>query len=148
MSNVGDVLDTKGSELMTVDPRSTVFEAVVRMVRASIGALVVVDGEQLVGIIMERDYLRKVAVEGRTSCTTLVQEIMSCPVVCAHRGDTVDHCMSLMTQRRIRHVPIIDGTRLIGIISIGDLVRRKLDEQHHEIGRLVDYIQTSGTYAS
>lgn len=148
MSNVGDVLDTKGPEVVAVDPHATVFEAIVRMVRAKIGALVVVDGEQLVGIITERDYLRKVAVEGRTSRTTLVHEIMSCPVVCAHRSDALDHCLSLMTERRIRHLPIVEGTRMVGVISIGDLVRRKLDDQNHEIGQLVDYIQTSGTFVA
>lgn len=146
MSIVGDILDAKGFEVITIDPRATVFEAVSRMVRASIGSLVVVDGEQLVGIVTERDYLRKIAVEGRTSRTTLVQEIMSCPVVCAHRSDGVDQCLALMTNRRIRHVPIVEGARLVGVVSIGDLVRCKLDQQHQEIGRLVDYIQTSGTY--
>jgi CBS domain-containing protein len=148
MSNIGDVLETKGTDVWTVDPNATVFEAVVRMVRAKIGALAVVDGEQLVGIVTERDYLRKVAVEGRTSRTTLVHEIMSCPVVCANRSDDLDRCLSLMTERRIRHLPIVDGTRLVGLISMGDLVRRKLDDQHQEIGRLVEYIQTSGTFVA
>ena len=143
MSTVSEILREKGSGVYVIDPHATVFDAVARMVRHGVGALVVTEDDCVLGIITERDYLRKIAIEGRTSRTTMVHEIMSSPVVAVRPSDDLNACLALMTERRLRHLPVVDGGRLIGIVSIGDLVKRKVVEQQGEIERLVDYIQTS-----
>ncbi|HVJ20381.1 MAG TPA: CBS domain-containing protein [Polyangiaceae bacterium] len=143
MSTVSEVLSDKGSHVFTIDPHSTVFDAIAQMVRAGVGALIVLEEDAVLGIITERDYLRKVAIEGRTSRTTMVHEIMSSPVVAVRPGDGLDDCLALMTERRVRHLPVIDDGILIGLVSIGDLVKHKVVDQQGEIDRLFDYIQTS-----
>ncbi len=144
MSTVSEVLREKGSKVYVTDPHATVFDAIAQMVRYGVGALMVVEEESVIGILTERDYLRKVAIEGRTSRTTLVHEIMSSPVIAVRAADDLNDCLALMTERRVRHLPVIEGERLIGLVSIGDLVKRKVEEQQGEIDRLVDYIQTAG----
>ena len=143
MSTVSEVISRKGSRVFTVDPHSTVFDAITQMVRHSVGALVVIQDDAVLGVLTERDYLRKIAVEGRTSRTTLVHEIMSSPVVAVSPAEDINQCMALMTEKRVRHLPVIEHGELVGVVSIGDIVKYKVVEQQGEIDRLFDYIQTS-----
>jgi CBS domain-containing protein len=147
MSTVSEVLCEKGSHVLTIDPHSTVFDAIAEMVRQGVGALIVVEEDAVLGMITERDYLRKVAIEGRTSRTTMVNEIMTSPVVAVRPTDDVDRCLALMTEKRVRHLPVVDQGGLVGVVSIGDLVKHKIMDQQGEIDRLFDYIQTSGAPA-
>lgn len=144
MSTVLEVLRDKGTGVFTIEPNATVFEAIGHMVRLGVGSLVVMENDCVVGMITERDYLRKVAIEGRTSRTTLVREIMSTPVLTVRLSEDINHCLALITEHRVRHLPVIEGGRLLGLVSMGDLVRQKVIDQQGEIERLVDYIQTSG----
>jgi len=141
MATVADILDAKGYVVHGVRRNATVYEAIESMVRHNIGALVVVEDGILCGIITERDYLRRVAVEGRTSKTTTVDEIMSTKVVCVTPNTTVESCMQLMTGKRTRHLPVMKGDRLCGIVSIGDVVKTQIREQATHIQHLTDYIQ-------
>ena len=143
MSTVSEVLREKGSRVLTIDPHSTVFDAIAQMVRQGVGALVVVEEDAVLGIITERDYLRKVAIEGRTSRTTMVHEIMSSPVLAIRPEEDLNQCLALMTEKRVRHLPVIDQGALVGLVSIGDLVKHKIMDQQGEIERLFDYIQSS-----
>jgi CBS domain-containing protein len=143
MSTVSEVLRQKGPGVFTIDPHSTVFDAITQMVRHGVGALIVVEDDNVLGIITERDYLRKVAIEGRTSRTTMVHEIMSSPVLAVQPADDLNQCLALMTERRVRHLPVIERGALVGLVSIGDLVKCKVMDQQGEIDRLFDYIQTS-----
>jgi CBS domain-containing protein len=119
---------------------ATVFDAVKAMVEANVGALLVTDGDEIVGIFTERDYLRRIAVEGRRSRTTIVSEVMSAPVICVTPDTGVEESMALMTDRRIRHAPVTEGGALVGMISIGDLVKFQTRQQSFEIKYLQDYI--------
>jgi signal-transduction protein with cAMP-binding, CBS, and nucleotidyltransferase domain len=146
MATIDDVLRTKGSAVHVTSPDSTVFDAISRMVELNIGSLLVVDEDgDLVGIMTERDYLRKVALLGRTSRTTPVSEIMTSGVLTVSRWSEVDDCLTLMTQRRIRHLPVIERGRTIGVVSVGDLVKQKLNIQRFEIEQLTAYIQGAVT---
>jgi CBS domain-containing protein len=140
ITTVRNILNTKGSQVWSIAPDQTVFEALKLMGEKEIGALTVVEDGRLVGIISERDYARKVILKGRTSRDTLVQEIMSSPVVSVHPGQSVQECMSLMTEKRIRHLPVLDGNQLVGVISIGDLVKAIIAEQQFVIEQLETYI--------
>jgi len=140
MTTVKQILDGKGDQVYTIAPRATVFEALKQMGEKEVGALAVVDEGRLVGIISERDYARKVILRGRTSRDTLVQEIMSANVITAHLYQTVEECMELMTERRIRHLPVMQSGRLSGMISIGDLVKAIIAEQQFVIEQLETYI--------
>jgi CBS domain-containing protein len=117
-----------------------VFEALRLMAEKEIGALTVVDGERLVGIVSERDYARKVILLGRTSPTTAVREIMSSPVVCTRPGESIEACMALVTENRVRHLPVIDEGKIVGLISIGDLVKSIIADQKFTIEQLERYI--------
>ena len=141
---INEILRDKGSDVQTISPQATVFAAIERMVSHGIGALPVVDDECLVGMLTERDYLRKVALEGRTSRTTLVHEIMTPRVVAARPSDGIDESLELMTAQRVRHLPVIEQGQLVGIVSMGDLVKRKVADKELEITQLVRYIQTAG----
>jgi CBS domain-containing protein len=123
-----------------VDLEATVFEALSRMAEKEIGALMVMDGPRLVGIISERDYARKVILHGRASPTTLVKEIMTSHVVYTHLGQSIEECMALVTEKRIRHLPVIDEGNLVGVVSIGDLVKSIISDQKFVIEQLVRYI--------
>ncbi|MBZ5640037.1 MAG: CBS domain-containing protein [Acidobacteriia bacterium] len=140
MGRIGDVLLEKGDTVHTIESAATVFDAVKRMVDVGVGALLVTDGGKICGMITERDYLRRIAVEGRTSRTTLVREIMSSPVVCIESSADVAECMALMTHKRIRHLPVVDHERLVGLVSIGDLVRAVSKEHSFHVQVLTDYI--------
>jgi CBS domain-containing protein len=140
VKTVRDVLTVKGRDVWTVDLEATVFEALSRMAEKEIGALMVMDGPRLVGIISERDYARKVILHGRASPTTLVKEIMTSHVVYTHLGQSIEECMALVTEKRIRHLPVIDEGNLVGVVSIGDLVKSIISDQKFVIEQLVRYI--------
>jgi CBS domain-containing protein len=139
---VGVVLKRKGSEVWSVTPDQTVYEAIERMADKAVGALLVISDGKLVGIISERDYARKVILKGRSSRTTLVREIMTSPVIFVTPGQAVDECMDIMTRNRIRHLPIMENEKMLGIISIGDLVKWVVSEQEETIEHLQNYISS------
>jgi CBS domain-containing protein len=141
---VHSVLDFKGRDLYSVHPNASVYDAIELMSEKGVGALLVMKGESLAGIISERDYARKIILKGRSSRDTRVEEVMSTEMVYAHPNDTVDECMRLMTANRIRHLPVVDGTRVVGILSIGDLVKWIISAQAETIGHLHNYI--AGAY--
>jgi CBS domain-containing protein len=140
MAKVKDILADKGREVHQVEPAQTVFQAIEKMVDANCGALLVTQDDEIVGIITERDYLRKVALEGRTSEATEVREIMSSPVLIVEPDTDIDEALALMTDRRIRHLPVVAEGRLEGLVSIGDLVKYKTREQSFQIKYLEEYI--------
>jgi len=140
MSTLLEILDEKGHEVLRIDASASVLEAVEQMVKANVGSLIVTDRGEDIGIVTERDYLRRVALSGRTQEGIAVREIISSPLIVATRDTTVDECMALMTDRRIRHVPVVDGDKLVGIVSIGDLVKFTSKLQSFEIKYLTDYI--------
>ena len=143
MSDVAKVLEGKGSEVLTIDAEATVFEAIKRMVEANVGALLVTEGGNVTGIVTERDYLRRVTLEGRTEEETLVREIMTSPLVYVTPETSVEECMAVMTERRIRHLPVFTEDRdLAGIVSIGDVVKFKSAEQDFQIRFLTEYIES------
>ena len=144
MSDVAKVLEGKGSEVLTIDADATVFGAIKRMVEANVGALLVTEGGNVAGIVTERDYLRRVTLEGRTEEETLVREIMtSRPLVYVTPETSVEECMAVMTERRIRHLPVFtEGRDLAGIVSIGDVVKFKSAEQDFQIRFLTEYIES------
>jgi CBS domain-containing protein len=140
MFTVKDMLDEKGSEVWTISPEALVIDALKLMAEKSIGALVVLDKGQVVGIISERDYARKVILKGKSSLDTPVKEIMTFQVYGVPTKTTAEECMALMTQRRIRHLPVMDRGKLIGLVSIGDVVKSVISEQKVAIEHLQNYI--------
>jgi CBS domain-containing protein len=137
---VGSILRHKGHGVWSVSPDQSVLQAISLMADKNIGALVVIAGERLVGIMSERDYARKVVLQGKSSENTPVRDIMSSPVVSVGPNDTVDECMRIITARRIRHLPVVQGETVVGIISIGDLVRKVISTQEEIIQYLQEYI--------
>ncbi|HVP14487.1 MAG TPA: CBS domain-containing protein [Terriglobales bacterium] len=140
MSRVAEILAYKGRDVHTIDQEATVFAAVERLVEKNVGALVVTDEGATVGIFTERDFLRRVALRQRDPRTTRVREVMTDRLICADPNRSIEDCMVMMTQERIRHLPVIEGARLAGMVSIGDLVKHVSDERHVEIRYLTDYI--------
>ena len=140
MASVKQVLQGKGHDVWSVGPEASVYEAIEMMADKEVGGLVVMEGDSLVGVFTERDYARKVALKGRTSRDTKIKEIMTSHVVYARPTQTVEECMALMTDKRIRHLPVMDGDELLGVISIGDLVKAIIEEQQHVIEQLEQYI--------
>jgi CBS domain-containing protein len=143
MAIVKRLLDVKGYRVWTIAPDASVFEAIQTMAEREVGALAVTEGETLVGIISERDYARKVILRGHSSHDTRVADIMTKDVVTARLDDTIETCMTVMTERRIRHLPIVNEGRTIGMISIGDLVRAVIAEQRFVIAQLESYVASS-----
>ena len=139
VNRLAEILEEKGGDVLEIDADASVLEAVGQMVENNVGSLLVTEGGDVAGIVTERDYLRRVTLEGRTE-ESPVREIMSSPLVVAKADTTIDECMALMTDRRIRHVPVVDEGRVIGIVSIGDLVKFKSKLQTFEIQFLNDYI--------
>jgi len=140
---ISDVLDEKGHEVLQIEGDATVLDAIKRMVDENVGALLVTEGGKVTGIVTERDYLRRVTLEGRTEEETRVREILSAPLVYVTPETSVEECMAIMTERRIRHVPVFaDGRELVGIVSIGDLVKFQSKEQSFQIKFLTDYIES------
>jgi CBS domain-containing protein len=137
---MASILKTKGNAIWSIGPDATVYDAIALMANKGIGALLVLSGGRLEGIISERDYARKVILEGRSSKETLVREIMTRPVVTVTPDDTVDICMQIVTERRIRHLPVMDRDNIVGIVSIGDLVRTTIAAQAETIDHLHTYI--------
>ncbi len=140
MTTVRHLLDNKKSALFTIGPDAPVLEAVRSMAEHGVGALLVMRGEALAGIVSERDYARKVVLLGRASADTPVAQIMSSPVVTVSPDTNVQRCMVLMTERRIRHLPVVESGRVIGVVSIGDLVKSVIQEQQRTIEQLESYI--------
>jgi CBS domain-containing protein len=140
VNQLSEILGEKGHQVLEIEADASVFEAVKQMVEANVGSLLVTEGGKITGIVTERDYLRRVTLDGRTDKDTAVREIMSSPLIVATPETTVDECMALMTDRRIRHVPVVEGGEVIGVVSIGDLVKFKSKQQSFEIQYLTDYI--------
>ena len=140
MLTVKDVLDDKGRDLWTISPEAKVIDALKLMAEKSIGALVVMSKKQLVGIISERDYARKVILQGKSSIDTRVKDIMTTSVYYVHPETLTQECMALMTKNRIRHLPVIHEEKLIGLISIGDIVKSIITQQKIAIDHLENYI--------
>ena len=140
MKTVKNILDEKGHDIWSVKPDDTVFDAVQQMADREVGSLLVMDGEKLVGIVTERDYARKVILEGKSSKKSAVSEVMTRKVLCVTPERTVDECMALMTDKRARHLPVLDHKRVVGVVSIGDLVKAMIAEQQILIDQLQHYI--------
>ncbi|MEX2122690.1 MAG: CBS domain-containing protein [Woeseia sp.] len=140
MKLVCHLLDSKGRDVVAIAPEASVLEAIRLMSEKAIGALVVMDGDTLAGIVTERDYARKVILKGRASDTTPVRDIMTVDVVTTSSNESVEKCMNTVTDRRIRHLPVVDNGKLSGMISIGDLVKAIIADQQHAIEQLEHYI--------
>ncbi len=140
MQTVKSILSTKGSKVISVAPDDTVLHALGVMAEHDIGGVVVLDGEKLVGILTERDYARRVILLGRASRDVPVKDIMTSQVCCVSPDRTIDECMALMTDKRIRHLPVVDHKKVIGVISIGDVVKAMIEEKEFEIAQLHNYI--------
>ncbi len=140
MVTVRQILDRK-PEVYWVDPGTSVLEALNIMAEKNVGALVVLDHDQLVGIFSERDYARKVVLQGKSSRDTPVREIMSTQVVCVSPQRAAAECMALMTEKRVRHLPVMDQGNVVGVVSIGDVVKAVLDEQRFQIEQLEGFIK-------
>lgn len=139
-TSIRDILRGKGMTVHSTSPNETVFDALQTMSDANVGALVVLEDSKLVGIVSERDYARKVVLKGRTSPDTQVRDIMSSKVVCATPEQTVQECMATMTTKAIRHLPVLENKSVIGVVSIGDLVKAIIGEQQFMIEQLENYI--------
>jgi CBS domain-containing protein len=143
---VNSLLTHKGSQIWSIGPTATVFEAIALMAEKNIGALPVLAGEKLVGILTERDYTRKVILKGKSSKQTAIEDIMTGALVVASPNDSVTGCMKIMLERRLRHLPVTEGEKLIGIISMGDLVRWVISAQAATIDQLESYV--TGGYSA
>jgi len=142
MTTVRHLLDGKGRAIFSVEPGDPVLEAIRLMAEHHVGALLVMRGEEVVGIISERDYARKVILLGRSSAETPVGQIMSAPVITVSLDSSVQECMQIVTEQRVRHLPVVDKGRVIGMVSIGDLVKAVIEEQQHTIEQLETYIHS------
>jgi CBS domain-containing protein len=142
MAVVAQLLKHKPDTIHSVDPEAPVLEAIRLMAEHSVGALLVMQGQQLVGVVSERDYARKVILKGRSSSETSVRQIMSSPVFTVRPDQSVRECMQIVTDKRVRHLPVVEGERVVGVLSIGDLVRSVLEEQQKTIEELEQYIRS------
>ena len=140
MNTVTQLLRAKGHEVLSVSPETAVFDALMVMAEKNVGALLVVEGERLVGVFSERDYARKVILKGKSSKEISVREIMSSHVLYVRPQHTIEECMALMTDKRVRHLPVLEEERLVGVISIGDVVKAIIAEQEFMIEQLQNYI--------
>jgi CBS domain-containing protein len=140
MVTVRQILEAKGNDVATIGPDETVYDAIKKMADENIGSLVVMDDEKIVGIITERHYARNVFLKGKASPNTLVKDIMSNRVICAWPDQSVEECMAVMTDKAIRHLPVLDSKRLTGMVSIGDLVKSIISDQKFIIEQLERYV--------
>ena len=145
MRTVRQLLEAKSPEVIAIGPEAPVIDAIRLMAERGIGALLVMDGARLAGILSERDYARKIVLQGRSSRDTPVRDIMTAEVVTVAPGDSIDHCMQVMTDKRIRHLPVADNGRIIGMVSFGDVVRSTLAEQQIAIDSLTQYVMGCAT---
>jgi CBS domain-containing protein len=143
MTRIAEILAVKGSQVWSVTPETTVYQAIERMVQHNVGSLLVAEGDAIAGIFTERDFLSRVALQDRSAKTTRVREAMTERVCCVEPTKSVEECMAIMTQQRIRHLPVVDQERVVGMISIGDLVKHVSKEQEVEIRHLTNYITGS-----
>ena len=144
MTIVKQLLQGKGSDVWSVSPDTTVYEALQLMADKNVGALLVVEAEALAGIISERDYARKVILEEKSSMSVPVKEIMTVKVLCVSPESSIEECMAIMTQQRIRHLPVLDNDKLVGVVSIGDVVKAIISHQEFMIEQLQNYIVGGG----
>lgn len=142
MKTVKEILQAKSHKLLSISPDATVLDALKLMAEKEVGALIVLDGERLNGIFSERDYARKVILHGKASNDTSVREIMTQKVVCVRPEQSVEDCMALMTDKRVRHLPVLEDKHVIGVISIGDVVKEVISEQRFVIEQLEHYIHS------
>ncbi len=141
MTTVRQLLDKKGAEVLSVHPDDTVFDAIKKMADRNVGSVLVMEDDKPVGIFTERQYARNVILKGRSSPTTPIRDVMEREVICAQPDQTVEECMAVMTDKRVRHLPVLDSNELVGIVSIGDLVKSKIADQEFTIERLVEYVR-------
>jgi CBS domain-containing protein len=144
MTSITEIIDRKGGMVLSVDQGDSVFDAIRLMAELNVGAVLVKKGDEISGIFTERDYLQKIALNAKSSRDTPVSEVMSAPVITANPADSVQTCMETMTNCRCRHLPVVDGEELLGIVSIGDLVKKLLEEKESEVQQLSHYI--AGSY--
>ena len=144
MKAVAPLLKNTGKEIFSVSPTITVLQALEKLVEKNVASLLVVEDNKLKGIFTERDYARKVVLKGKSSRDTLISEIMTEHVITVSPTDSIDECMEIMTQRRIRHLPVVEDGTIVGLISIGDLVKYIIEDQKHTIRNLESYISTGG----
>ena len=137
---ISAILERKGAAVWSIPPETRVFDAIQIMAEKNVGALLVMSGDKLVGVMSERDYTRKIALKGKSSRDTAVREIVSTPVISATPAHTIEHCMRLMTTNRVRHLPVLQGDKVIGVVSIGDLVNWIISSQSDTIQQLENYI--------
>lgn len=142
MKLVKHIIDSKGNDIWHITPNDSVLDAIKMMAEKKIGALLVMQDEKLSGIVSERDYARKVILQGKSSKETPVQDIMTAEVVVIDPTETVERCMELMTEKRIRHLPVVEDGKVVGVLSIGDLVKAIIAEQQFQIEQLESYIST------
>jgi len=140
MNIVKQILQTKGDQIWSVSPQTSIYDGLQLMADKEIGALLVIENGEIVGIFSERDYARKVILKGKSSKNTMIGEVMTKRVLCVHPSTTVNECMALMTQKKIRHLPVMEDDVLIGFISIGDVVKSIISEQEYLIEHLENYI--------
>jgi len=144
VDDVAKILEEKGGDVLSIDASVTVFDAIKRMVEANVGSLLVTEGGKLSGIVTERDYLRRVTLEGRKETETPVREIMTSPLVYVTPETSIEECMAVMTERRIRHLPVMGENReTLGVVSIGDVVKFQSKQQSFHIKLLTDYISSA-----
>jgi len=142
MALVSALIKHKGRLIYSVPPEAPVLEAIKVMAEHGVGALLVMQGDKLLGVVSERDYARKVILKGRSSSETNVSQIMSAPVLTVRPDQSVNDCMRIMTENRVRHLPVVEGERVVGVLSIGDLVRTVVEEQQQTIAQLEQYIRS------
>ena len=140
MKSIKQLLNSKGHDIWSIDPDSSVVDAIKLMAEKGIGALLVMSGDEVVGIVSERDYARKVILKGRSSRQTVVRDVMTTRVLYASLDETAEECLAVMTEKRIRHLPVVDGDRVVGVVSIGDLVKAVISDQKFMIEQLTNYI--------
>jgi CBS domain-containing protein len=140
MTTLRMLLDSKGHDVWSVRPDDTVLDAIQVLAKKDIGALIVIEDDKPVGIFSERDYARNVYLKGKSSPETLVRDVMAAPVICVGPDRSVNECMAVMTEKRVRHLPVMDGDELVGMVSIGDLVKSVIAEQQFTIEQLEHYI--------
>ncbi|MBL6934067.1 MAG: CBS domain-containing protein [Alphaproteobacteria bacterium] len=141
MTTVRQILNEKGHDVWSIHPDNSVFEAIKELAGKNVGALAVVEDDKLVGMFTERDYTRNVFLEGKSSPKTSVREVMKTHIVCARPEQTVEECMAVITEKRVRHLPVLDEQKLVGIVSIGDMVKNIIADQKFTIEQLEHYIR-------